>query len=71
MCQVIFFTKMGYTCSDSPTIRFFITPHHWPIQAYEPTLSPQLQKKIKAKNNPVAYWPSPPVIASHKVTTTA
>jgi hypothetical protein len=49
---------------------FLISPHNWPIQAYEPILSPQL-KEMKTQNKPIAYWPSAPIIASHKVTTTA
>jgi hypothetical protein len=71
MCQAISSKKWGVPVLLLLLLDFFlIAPHHWPIQAYEPTLSPELQK-IKFKNTPIAYWPSAPVIASHKVTTTA
>jgi len=44
-----------------------VSPSHWPI----PAKAPLPASNIVDIENPVAFWPAAPVIASHKVTMTA
>ena len=44
-----------------------ISPAHWPIPARAPTRA----NNISSIDRPIAFWPSAPIIASHKVTMTA
>ena len=71
LCRVITSRNMGFVVLFLLLFDFFlIAPHNWPLKAKEPILSPLLTE-IKKDDRPIAYWPSAPIIASHKVTTTA